>query len=167
MEPLQLDRDKLSFLSHDFSIDVPLPISDVIDKLESAVTTRPLEKPKNSLLKIAALHHESYLFSFEGLGVLGSLYFRGVLEPIDQNKTTVKGFARLSNTSLLKNAFMILITLLFISLPYLSIVFLVFTVSSLYFDIRLLRNAANVLEKVFESNRSRGSRYKGGGFGLL
>ncbi len=149
-EQPQFYRDKLSFLSRSFLIELSTTALECIDQLEAEATVQPLGKPKKSRLEISALDEDSYQFSFEGIGVLGSLQFRGVIEQSVENNTVIKGFVRLSDTALLKNAGMILITLLFIKLPYISIAFLVLTVSSIYFDVRLLKNAATVLEEFFK-----------------
>jgi hypothetical protein len=146
-----IERDRLSFLGQSFSLEFPFTSKECIERIESVLDTQPLRKSKNQL-EIAAIDDTSYLFSFEGMGLLQSLLYKGIIEQLSAHKTEINGIARISDTAVLKNALMIILTIIFINFKYLNLIFLFNTVLSIYFDIRLSRNAVQKFKNIMLSH---------------
>jgi hypothetical protein len=141
-------KDRLAFLGQSFSVEFPLTPKECIDRMEDEATSYPLGKPKKSGLELAAIDDSKWLFTFDGLSNLQSLRYTGIIEQISTHRTNINGFARLSDSALLRNSGMVVLSLIFIRLPYLSVAFFIITALSIYFDVMLSKNAAQKFEKV-------------------
>ena len=151
-----LENDKFSFLGRPFSIELPVTAKECIERIEDETTSYPLAKPQKSRLELVTIDDTKYLFRFDGLGDLRSLHYTGIIEQITTDRTKISGSTRLSDSAILRNTDMIVLTLLFITIPYISAIFFVITAISIYSDVKSSQNAAQKLgEAILKNGQSR------------